>query len=202
MVLYPRRDVVHVAVSPSLGCGAAHTRPVTRGAPDPDWALICPPCERALINDPQWSGTKHEIPETPDEISKRESHDKLKDRSLEQITALALQKIANDGLLGSQQQAVQPLLCKSGHSNLPSSRFCGECGTPLTGEPPDKIQTVVIPAAVREEEDTVIKRGKLLINPSNEELARLPVSELREIAKRRGIDSAQSKKSLVAALSG
>lgn len=201
MTLYPRRDVVYVAVSPAEGgCGASHVRPVTHGAPDQDWVLNCPPCERHLIKDPHWSGTRHDVPETPDETAKRESLVKQKDRSLEEITALALQKISEGGMLSRPQEQIQPALCKSGHSNLPHSRFCGECGIPLAGDSPSN-RTMVIPADVAEEDDVVIKRGKLLINPTGEELSKLPVSELRELAKKRNIDPAQSKKSLIAELS-
>lgn len=188
MTLYGRRDAVYVAVSPAVGgCGASHTRPVTHGAPDPEWELNCPQCERHLINDPHWSGTRHDVPETPDETSKRESLVKQKDRSLEEITAMALQRISEGGLLARQQEPVQPMLCKSGHANLPSSKFCAECGASFS-EP-----------AVFETQMAFTRQMDLSSPPPD--FSRMPVSELRRIAEERGIDSAQSKKSLIATLS-
>ena len=187
MTLYGRRDAVYVAVSPAVGgCGASHSRPVTHGAPDPEWELNCPQCERHLMNDPHWSGTRHAVPETPDETSRRESLVKQKDRSLEEITALALQRISEGGMLSRQEQpVVQPLLCKSGHSNLPSSKFCAECGASFSDPVP-------------ETQFTVTKQMDLSDPPPD--FSRMSVSELRRIAEERGIDSAQPKKSLIAEL--
>ena len=183
MTLYPRRDVVHVAVSPHQGgCGAAHSRPVTHGAPDLDWVLNCPRCERALNGHPQWASTRAEIPETPDEQRQREALETRGSRDRETVITAALAKLAGiaDGI-GSQQ----PLLCKRGHRNLPSSRFCGECGAPLA-----------------EEQEWVAKAAKAHKPEPAADFTRMPVSQLRRIATERGINPGQSKKDLVTALSG
>lgn len=196
MTLYPRRDVVYVAVSPAEGgCGASHTRPVTHGAPDLNWELNCPQCERHLINDPHWSGTRHAVPETPDETSKRESLVKQKDRSLEEITALALERISREGTLSRPKETVQPLLCKSGHANLPSSRYCAECGMVLADDAPVITQT---DSQNTWEQAPTKKTGDSSPPP---DFSRMSVSELRRIAEERGIDAAQSKKSLIQSLS-
>jgi hypothetical protein len=74
------------------GCGAVHSRTVTRGAPAKEFRLDCPPCELALKGtrrgvvqspisksapgpltygmidaDPMWSSTPDTVPLTPDE---------------------------------------------------------------------------------------------------------------------------------------
>ena len=93
MARYPRRDVVHVAVSTHQGgCGASHTRPVTHGVPDQDWELDCPRCEKALEGHPQWARTRAEIPETPDEIIRREALEKQGAVDREKVIAAYIAK--------------------------------------------------------------------------------------------------------------
>jgi hypothetical protein len=96
MALYARSDLMSVSIPPtSGGCGAAHTRPVTRGNPVKTWKLECPECEGVLRGarkqkvihtipgdknrgiaarlvhvadtDPHWSNTPEGIPLNPDE---------------------------------------------------------------------------------------------------------------------------------------
>lgn len=96
MSLYARSDVMSVAIPPSSGgCGASHTRPVTRGVPSKIWELNCIPCaaylsgarkakvlkvtpgdlangiapkhERVADMDPHWSSSPEHVPPTPDE---------------------------------------------------------------------------------------------------------------------------------------
>lgn len=190
MTLHPRRDVVYVAVSTAEGgCGASHSRTVTHGVPDPDWSLTCPPCERHLINDPRWAVTKAEIPETPDEVTQREALEKRGSRDRETVITAALAKLAGIADNTQAQAVTQAVICKRGHQNLPSSRYCGECGISLTSElPPDAITKTI--AHLTENRD----------NPTGD-LSKLPVSQLRRIAESRGINPAQNKRSLVEALS-
>jgi hypothetical protein len=198
MARYPRRDLVHVAVSPQDGgCGASHTRPVTHGVPDPDWALICPQCEKAVDGNPLWSKTRAEIPETPDETTRRESLKNQKDRNLEEIQTYAMAKMAGidvDDFHGSSAKK-QFIRCKNDHSNAPESRYCSECGVSLSSsDEPSHI--IVLPPGRKEPRAEAVAAEP---NGSTD-YAKLPVSELRRIADERGIDPAQSKKSLVEAL--
>jgi hypothetical protein len=178
MARYPRRDLVHVAISPQQGgCGAAHTRPVTHGVPDPDWALVCPKCETAVDNDPLWAKTRAEVPETPDEVNKRENLKKQKDRNLEEIQTAALARMA-----GIDTGPVQPAsVCKQGHQNVPKARFCSECGIGIG------------PEEVRE---AIIRMPEQITGLTN-----LSLAELRRIAEKQGVNPKQSKKQLVESLS-
>lgn len=52
MTVYLRSDVTCVVVPTSAGgCGAQHTRKVTRGVPDKQFPVDCPPCEGYLKGD-------------------------------------------------------------------------------------------------------------------------------------------------------
>ncbi len=190
MPLYPRRDVVHVAVSPhDGGCGASHTRPVTHGAPDPDWVLSCPRCEKALATSPQWARTRAEIPETPDEVTRRESLKNQKDRNLEEIQTAAMAHMAwgsSGPPNGITSSSVSRVICKNGHQNQDTGKYCSECGVSLSADAPSHYATLQAAAAAE---------------PANPDYARIPVAELRRLAEQRGINPKQPKKVLVEALS-
>lgn len=80
---YARSDVVSVAITVEAGgCGASHSRPVTNGVPEELWKLECSACESVLVNDPLWSTTEAEIPETYDEKTSREDNEKRGERVL------------------------------------------------------------------------------------------------------------------------
>src|SRR5215813_11734954 len=93
MTLYARSDVMHLSLG-AHGCGASHSREVTRGVAAREFRLDCPPCEarlrgdgrpkklvyetdrktgqpvrqaRVADSDPMWSSTPDTIPLTPDE---------------------------------------------------------------------------------------------------------------------------------------
>lgn len=117
-LLYARSDVMSVAVPAPLGCGASHTRPVTRGAPAKIFKLDCPPCEAYLrgdhrpkklvyeVNkttgapirqqrvpdaDPMWSSTPETVPLTPDEErvdATRRERGKMQIEMLQALAAL------------------------------------------------------------------------------------------------------------------
>jgi hypothetical protein len=187
MTLYPRRDVVHVAVSPQQGgCGASHTRTVTRGAPDLDWTLDCPPCEAVLSGHPQWAKTRAEIPETPDETIKRESLKNQKDRNLEEIQTAAMAQMAwgNQGIPSELGFGAKSAVCRNGHGNPATSRFCAQCGTSMNAD--------TLPGADSSTSEAVAE---------DPDYNKMTVSELRRIAGERGIDPSQGKKDLVTALS-
>ena len=121
-MLYARSDVMSVSIAAeSGGCGAPHTRPVTRGVPAKIFKLDCPPCEAYLrgdrkakilkyhINaqtgqavrqeriadaDPMWSSTPDTIPLTPDEERTNATRTERGRMQIEMIQALAAMRAA------------------------------------------------------------------------------------------------------------
>lgn len=118
MSLYARSDLMSVSIpKTSGGCGATHTRSVTRGAPAKVWKLDCQPCERYLRgddkpkvikvipgdkdqgipsrmehvadSDPHWSTTPEGIPATPDEQHVNKIRAERGTAQLQQLSALA-----------------------------------------------------------------------------------------------------------------
>ncbi len=100
----------------SGGCGAAHTRPVTHGAPAKIWKLDCPPCESYLRGDhkprilkyqtdprtgqvvrqeriadadPMWSSTPDTVPLSPDEERTNTVRSERGRMQIEMLQALA-----------------------------------------------------------------------------------------------------------------
>lgn len=117
MTLYARSDLMSVSVPVSSGgCGAGHSRPVTRGAPAKEWKLQCPPCESFLKGggrttlkytpgdlkngitptqervadcDPCWSTSPEAIPLTPDESRVSATRAERGAQQIQMIQALA-----------------------------------------------------------------------------------------------------------------
>ena len=220
MTRYPRRDVVHVAYSTQQGgCGASHTRPVTRGVPDPNWELVCPQCEEVIdrINDPHWAKTRAEIPETPDEMTKRESLKNQKDRSLEEIQTFAMAKMAGIDIDANFQRGPlrgQQTICKNGHHNPSASRFCGECGTSLSAADIGILNLTPSASTSTYTSGTNITYtvgsgsggnggggGGGEYAAKSPDYSKMKVAELRRVAEQQGINPKQSKKQLVEALS-
>lgn len=103
MPLYAASSIMLVAPSEAQGgCGAVHTRPVTHGAPAKVWKLDCPKCHDALKDDPLWSGTEQEIPETIDEKRAREESEKKSAMETQAQVAGAFEKLALS-LQGNQE---------------------------------------------------------------------------------------------------
>ena len=139
MALYARSDLMSVGVSVEghKGCGRTHSRPVDHGAPAKIWKLECPPCEDHLRSDRNWSTTLSEIPETHDEKITREDLEKRGARNQQQMTALALAKIA--GIPGAADALGMSMnaggaACPQGHQVTPGTKFCPECGTQVAAE--------------------------------------------------------------------
>lgn len=132
MAIYARSDLAAVYVSDAHGgCGQGHRRPVENGAPAKLWKLECFACEDHLRSDPLWSTTIAELPETYDEKLTREDLEKRGARNQQQMTALALAKIA--GIPGAEAALGMAMgagaaNCPQGHPVTPGVRFCGECG--------------------------------------------------------------------------
>ena len=118
MSIYARSDLMSVSIpETSGGCGATHSRPVTRGAAVKTWKLDCMPCEKYLRgdekpkiikviplekeqgipsrmehvadSDPHWSTTPEGIPATPDEQHVNKIRAERGSQQLQQLSALA-----------------------------------------------------------------------------------------------------------------
>lgn len=119
MSLYARSDLMSISIpQTSGGCGATHSRPVTRGAPAKVWKLDCPlSCELYLRghgkpkiikviagdkeqgipsrmehvadSDPHWSTTPEGVPATPDELHINRVRAERGSQQLQQLQALA-----------------------------------------------------------------------------------------------------------------
>lgn len=123
MSLYARSDLMSVSVPASSGgCGATHTRPVTRGAIARTWKLDCPACEAYLRGDdkpkvikvtpadkdkgipsrmkhvadadPHWSTSPESVPKTPDEETVHAVRTELGSQQLKMLEAFAAAKEA------------------------------------------------------------------------------------------------------------
>lgn len=142
MALYARSDISSVGISADGhgGCGQAHSRPVTNGAPARVWMLECVLCEQHLRHDPLWSTTLSEIPETHDERLAREDFDKRGAMDKDALMAAALARLTGLELpdtLAAKMSGVRPsitagaVLCPAGHVNRAGAKFCTECGSPV-----------------------------------------------------------------------
>ena len=208
MTVYARSDVMSVALSSSHGgCGAAHHRPVTRGAPAAVWALDCPPCEDHLRHDPLWAVMPADVPETPDEERVREDRDKKgaldRDRLLtdaiialagsqESLPAQLAQALVT--LTGRSVPATAPsAACSQGHPVGDDARFCGTCGERLTTGPVIDVPTVEL----LEDAPPASEGGATVA-----ELQQLTVRELRELARVHGVEDTGNKAQLVERLAG
>jgi hypothetical protein len=121
-VLFARSDVCAISIPTSAGgCGAAHSRPVTHGAPAKVFKLSCPPCESYLKGDGKpkilkyqidkntgqsirqervpdssdlWSSTQDTTPLTPDEERTNATRTERGRMQIEMLQALASIKAA------------------------------------------------------------------------------------------------------------
>lgn len=141
MTVYSRSDVaaVTVPVADFRGCGNVHSRPVVSGAPVKIWALDCPPCEDHLRHSGQWSTTVSELPETYDEKLSREDFEKRGALDERKLMAMALAKMNGipipetiSGMLGAPAALAGVLECPAGHGQPAGSKFCNECGAPMS----------------------------------------------------------------------
>ncbi len=132
MSLYARSDMMSVSIPRPEGCGATHTRPVTRGAPAKIWDLGCPTCESHLRGDrkqkiiraspgdkergiaptlnhvpdadPHWANTPEGVPPTPDEQHIHKLRAEQGKQQLDMLTAYAaLSKIPGLDLTDFEQ---------------------------------------------------------------------------------------------------
>jgi len=61
ITVYGRSDICSIVIPVPDGCGAQHTRKVTRGVPEKVFAITCPPCEAYLKGDRKPRILKYQI---------------------------------------------------------------------------------------------------------------------------------------------
>lgn len=142
MTVYGRNDVAAVTISEAHGgCGRTHSRPVEHGAPAKLFVLSCDDgCENHLRHDPQWSSTISELPECHDEQLSREDFEKRGALDERKLMAMALAKLTGieipdtiAGMITGAAPHIAGLLeCPAGHGQPPGSKFCNECGAPMS----------------------------------------------------------------------
>ena len=116
MTMYARSDVCSIVIPVPDGCGAQHTRKVTRGVPEKVFSITCEPCEaylsgarkpkilkyhidkasgrtvrqeRVSDGDSAWSSSIDAIPLTPDEERTNATRQDRGKLQIEMIQALA-----------------------------------------------------------------------------------------------------------------
>jgi hypothetical protein len=146
MPAYAPSDMTQVCVSPGHGgCGELHRRETgPDGYPVQPWRLDCDPCATALLAlDDRWSATVEDITETFDEKKARARFESRGVHERDAIMALAMARLAGISaaeippsvakmITGAQARVPGVTVCGRGHDNTPGSRFCRECGSPMT----------------------------------------------------------------------
>jgi SAP domain len=142
MTVYGRNDVAAVTISEAHGgCGRAHSRPVEHGVPAKLFVLTCDGgCENHLRHDPQWSSTISELPECHDEELRRTDFEKRGALDERKLMAMALAKLTGieipdtiAGMItGAAPHIAGMMECPSGHGQPAGSKFCNECGAPMS----------------------------------------------------------------------
>lgn len=209
MTVYARSDVSAVTISTDHGgCGKIHSRPVVEGAPAKLWGLTCHAgCENFLRADPLWASTPQTIPETPDETAHRLDVERRGQVEHQTSMAQALNDLAKLGSLPEilarfvNQNAAHvetaPVnhLCRNGHANGPTVKFCGECGANMldaANKQPVAALSGPETSAPAEQEVTVIP-AEPEAEAVTEDLDGKSLAELREIARGVGAEIARSK---------
>ena len=197
MTVYARSDLSATTISVAHGgCGLPHHRPAPDGNPVKLWALTCVQCEDFLRNDPLWSSTVSEIPETHDEMAEREDYEKRGANDIQTMMALALTKLTGgevpdtitrmiDGSKAHIPSQVKVLCPPYGHANPPGMKFCGECGTPMHDAapalPPRPSPPTIPPAPAPD-------------------LADLHPQKLRKMCRERNLDDSGTRPEMIARL--
>jgi hypothetical protein len=147
MTVYAPSDhhSINIPAEGGRGCGQVHSRPLgPDGQPVQPWGLDCPECSAWLLaNDSRWSATVEDIPETFDERKARERFETRGIRDRETLIALAMSRMAGLSpgeippsvtkmLTGLPAHVPGVTVCGNGHDNTPGSRFCRDCGSPMT----------------------------------------------------------------------
>jgi hypothetical protein len=208
MVLYAASNVMAVTVPAEAGgCvpTATHSRPVLNGVPVHPWGLECPPCEDflRLHQSDQWSATLAEVPETYDETKAREDFEKRGARDKDALMTLIMAKSVGIDpsqlpesltrmITGMPLHIPGVLECPAGHASPAGQRFCGECGTPMSGtvakaalEAPER--PLAAPAA----------GARVAAGEKKRRISDLRLDELQAVAVNRGLPAAGTRRDLI-----
>jgi len=225
MAVFARSDVMSVSLSESHGgCGAVHSRPVTRGVPDKVWALSCPRCENHLRSDAHWASMLADVPETPDEVRVREDVEKrgVRDRDtrndamMESLTtslAMLTQLVAQGVKLPPDVQERAAELTAALHPDFPGADPDADPDTEVgqvpapEGEPQDEGAAEGVEAAEGGGESTPdaddssgaenASTGEL---PAPSTLQKMLLGDLQVLARERGVDDSGTKADIIARL--
>lgn len=225
MSLYARADVdqENVSVDGHGGCGTPHFRPKgSDGSRVALWELSCPQCEVFLAESPNWSRTISEVPETPDEEKARTDFEKRGAIDRDQVMALAMAKLAGVDLPETMRRPIsglQPhvpviageIVCEYGHPCDAGSKFCAECGSPLTVPAkrtcPDGHEMAAKAKFCGEcgqpaGGTRALEAAEVpdLTQPVKSRLKNMQASQLKKIARERGVDDSGTRAEVLARL--
>jgi hypothetical protein len=216
MTLHARSDLMGVAVSKDHGgCGATHSRPVTHGSPVKVWVLDCHACENHLRGDPNWAVDPEEIPETPDEMRLRENQEKRGEKNIASslqasIASLAssqegmqkLMAIMTTALAGLNPEVTKALTALTGAS--PEEPPVGATRDNPTGvASPSRTRVNVIEAERAELVDNLLEDDATPVEPDDDDnepvqdLSKLTVKDLRQVARDRGLADSGTRAVLI-----
>jgi hypothetical protein len=193
MGLYGRSDVMSVCVPLTAGgCGVTHSRPVIAGVTEEEWNLegVCVVCAASLRGDPLWAAMPAEIPETPDERTKREDAEKRGEKALKKA-----QEQTNVKLAEVSEQIVQ--LLKAQHNGiLPGQDGIAEIVAAEVAKALAQ-QTVY---TMTQDSPGLGDFSPVLESAGEQQLSRLHVRTLGKMCRERGLDSTGGKTDLIARL--
>lgn len=141
-------------------------------------------------SDPHWSSTPETVPPTPDEERVHSVRQEVATQQLQLLQASAAAKAAGFDIPPEAIWLLEEKLggkilqgqveCYNGHTNPPSTKFCGECGVDMKAR-----------AAV----------GSAEVPKASSEYDKLSIKQLKELCKAEGLPMSGNKKQLVERLS-
>jgi hypothetical protein len=206
MSLWARSDLAAVNVSVAHGgCGKTHHRPAPDGIPVQPWRLDCAGgCEDHLRHDSHWAVTPSEIPETHDEAKSREDFERRGAKDKDAVLTLALARLAGietSELPESLTRMISgaPLHvpvqgqveCPQGHAQAPGKKFCGDCGSPMSGPAPKAALSAPERQPAQPAEPSAFRPKRL---------RDAPLSTLQGLAADRGLDASGTRADLIGRL--
>lgn len=225
MSLFARSDLMSVSIPQATGgCGAAHSRPVTRGAPAHIWELKCAPCESYLRGekkpkiikvvpgdkdrgipsqmkhvadaDPHWSSTPEGAPATPDELDLNRIRAEQGQRQLDTLTAFAALKQSDMKIPAQAQWLIDKIISEIGQQEV---GFETVHGTVLCADGHDNAPGSQFCAScgMRMDAKAVIAAAE---EPAVIPLTSLHVNTLRKKCRAAGLEDKGSKEVLISRL--
>lgn len=206
-----------IAIPQPDGCGAAHSRPVTHGAPARIWELTCAPCESYLRGDrkpkilkhkiesgrvvaqervpdadPMWSSTPETAPLSPDEEKTRHLRVERGEQQLRALEALVNLKTGGIDLLSRPD--VMYYLKESG---LPAEMLQGKTVCPSGHDNPAGNAFCGSCGASMTHQQALEPGGS---EEPAVDLGRLHVQSLRKMCRDKGLPDKGSKDDLISRL--